>query len=668
VPVPPAGPPGCQFGSSDQPEPGTVCPDGTAPRDRIADRQLRNILGLDEAGEPYPLEAYDIGCDEGSWNAFMRKIWCSGQAMPFALGKWAIGVGTDLMAWALEFQLAEALAPVAGGLSRVYDTSLIGPLGIRELAWTLAMFTAGWHLLRGRGARGASEVATTFLVACVGSIVLANPQGYLEGSIALAQNTSGAVLEAVDDTLQPNGTQPGAEAVRDRLGDIMRRSFVAEPYDLINWGESLSGDCAAARDEILSRGPWASDDEPRDIMRSAGCDEQADFNNDPTDSRSAASLIVMLASIATTVLLVAVALAVFVAQLTLVAMFGGASVCWTLALFPGPGRELLWWWLRRLAWAVMATIGATFILSWLAITITAALNATTDFSIIQRCLVALLIVGFAFRLRAQIGRQVEALSQRFGARVAQTVGQPSTAPAMAAGAAMGVGLSAMARSWAMDAPGGQYAYNRLYARHFTRGYRQQGRGRFLGGIRRTIGRASALDRRATDAGTNALRTVGRGARTAVMAPVLGPQAIARTRARATAASGRARARLDQARATRQQWTRNVRHPIQAVRTTGRPAPQQATPPDAQAPTAPGTAARNRAREARAAWRDQARERAYPLRQQLDAQQEAAGSRKPPGAQADLDARRQADADARRAAQARRRPRPNADPDNPQDPR
>jgi hypothetical protein len=624
-------------------------------------------LGLDEAGEPYPLEAYDIGCDEGSWNSFMRKIWCSGQAMPFALGKWAIGVGTDLMAWALEFQLAEALAPVAGGLSRVYDTSLIGPLGIRQLAWTLAMFVCGWHLLRGRGARAASEVATTFLVACVGSIVLANPQGYLEGSIALAQNTSGAVLEAVDDTLQPNGTEPGAEAVRDRLGDIMRRSFVAEPYDLINWGESLSGECAAARDEILSRGPWGSDDEPRDIMRDHGCDEQADFNHDPSDSRSAASLIVMLASIATTVLLVAVALAVFVAQLTLVAMFGGASVCWTLALFPGPGRELLWWWLRRLAWAVMATIGATFILSWLAITVTTALNATTDFSIIQRCLVALLIVGFAFRLRAQIGRQVEALSQRFGARVAQQLGQPSTAPAMAAGAALGVGLSAMARSWAMDAPGGQYAYNRLYARHFTRGYRQ--RGRFLGGIRRTLGRASALDRRATDAGTNALRTVGRGARAAVMAPVLGPQAIARTRARATTASGRARARLDQARTSRQQWTRNVRHPIQAVRTTdGRPAPRPATPPDAQASPAPGAAARNRTPQARAAWRDQARERAYPLRQQHDAWQEAAESRQPNDPPSRLDAQRQADADARRAARERRRPRPNADPDNPQDPR
>jgi len=575
VPVPAGGPAGCQFGPSGPPAVGTVCPDGTAPRDRVTDRRLRDILGVDDAGEPYPLESYDLGCDEGAWNAFLRKLWCGAQALPFAFGKWAIGLGADLMGWALEFHLAEALTPVAGALSQVYDTSLVGPLGVRDLAWTLAMFVAGWHLLRGRGARGASEIAATFLIACIGSIVLANPQGYLEGSIDLAQNASGAVLEAIDDTLQPAGSASDAEAIRDRLSDILRRSFVAEPYDLLNWGEPLTGACATARDEILARGPWGSEDEPRDVMRSAGCTEQAAFNSDPSDSRAAGSLIVMLAAIATTVLLVAIALVVFVAQLTLVAMFAGASLCWALALFPGPGRQLLWWWLSRLAWAVMATVGATFVLSWLAVTITAALNATTDLSIIQRCLVALLIVGFAFRLRSQVGHNIESLSRRFGDRVAATAGQsPGRGTTMAAGAVAGFGLSAMARSWAMDTPGGQYAYNRLYSRHFTRGYRS--RGRFLGGIRGAIGRANAIDHAVTDAGRNAANTVGRGIRAAVMAPVLGPHAIATGRARATAASTRARTRLDQAQRTRQQWRHNVAHPIDAVRSpTGRPRP---TPP------------------------------------------------------------------------------------------
>jgi hypothetical protein len=557
--VPPVGPPGCEFGLPDPPEPGTVCPDGSAPRDREADRELRNILGLDETGDTPPLESYDIGCDEGSWNAFLRKIWCSAQAMPFAIGKWSIGIGIDLMDWALEFRIARSLAPLAGLLSRVYDTSLIGPLGLRHVAWTCAMFAAGWHLVRARAARGFGEIATTFVIATVGAIVLANPQGYLDGSITLAQNTSGAVLEATADVFQGTGTDQSTDVVRDRLGNILRRSFVGEPYDLINWGEPLTGECAAARDEVLAGGPWGSEDTPRDIMKDHGCDEAAEFNARPTDSRAAASLIVALAAVAATVLLVAIALVVFIAQLTLIAMFAGASLVWTFALFPG-GRDVLWWWIGRLAWAVAATVGATFVLSWLAITVTAALAATSDVSIIQRCLVALLIVAFGFRLRAQVGRSVEGLSQRLGYRVAAATTSRTTqgATTFAAGAASGVGLSSMARSWAYDTPGGQYLYTRLYTRHFTRGYR---RGGSLRGTRRAMGHLQSGVHRAADLGATATR----GARAVAMAPIVGPAAVVATRSRATAASARARQRLRSAQATGGQWVTNATHPIRAVR-------------------------------------------------------------------------------------------------------
>jgi hypothetical protein len=534
-------------------------------------------MGLDEANEPHPLESYDLGCDEGAWNHVLRKMWCIAQALPFAIGKWSIGIGVDLMAWALEFQIATALTPVAGPLSRLYDSSLIGPLGVRHLAWVLALFVAGWHLMRARAAQGASQLAATFLIAAIGTIVLANPQGYLEGSIALAQNSSGAVLEATDDTLRDGDSDaaPGPDEVSDRIGDVLRRSFIAEPYDLLNWGEQLSGDCAAARDEVLEGGPWGSDDEPRDIMRDHGCNEQADFNHDPTDSRAAGSLIVMLASVAATVLLVAIALVVFVAQLTLIACFAGASIVWVLALFPA-FREVLWWWLGRLAWAVAATVAATFVLTWLAITITAALAATADISIIQRCLVVLLIVAFGFRLRSGIGRGVDALIRRISNRLGQATGQPGrlsgAAVGAGAGAVAGFGLSATARSWAFDTPGGQYAYNRLYSRHFTRGYRS--RGGTLAGVRRAVRRAGEVDQKLTGAGRNAARRVGRGVRAIALAPVLGPRAVVAGQTRATAASRRARTRLAQARATRRQWVRNAAHPVDAVRAARQQAAQR----------------------------------------------------------------------------------------------
>lgn len=435
IPVPAGGPTGCQFGPSGNPQPGTMCPDGSAPRDRAADRELRNIFGIEE-GDAHPLTAYDIGCDEGAWNAFLRKMWCAAQAFPFSIGKWFIGIGTELLAWALEFRVAETLTPVAALLSRVYDTSLIGPLNLDELAWTLALFVGGWNIMKARFAEGAHDIFLTFLIAIFGGFVLANPQGYLEGTVTLAQNSSGAVLEAVDGALSSSPAQDST-AVRQRLGGVLRRSFVGEPYDLINWGAPLTGECAAARDEILAGGPWGDDDRPREIMRARGCEAAADYNANPTDERAAASLTVAVASVMVTVLMVMMALAVFVAQITLVALFSGASLVWTIALFPG-NRAVLWWWLSRLVWAVLVTFASMFLLSWSAITVTAVLDATTELSIVQRCLIAIVIVGVAYRFRSSLDTAIDGASKGLAQKMRRSAAPISTTPT---GAGFMVGTS-----------------------------------------------------------------------------------------------------------------------------------------------------------------------------------------------------------------------------------
>ena len=425
IPVPAGGPTGCQFGPSGNPQPGTTCPDGSAPRDRQADRELRNIFGIEE-GDQHPLTAYDIGCDEGSWNAFLRKMWCAAQAFPFSIGKWFIGIGIELLAWALEFRIADTLTPVAAMLSRVYNTSLVGPLNIDELAWTVALFVGGWNLMKARFAEGARDIFLTFIIAIFGGFVLANPEGYLEGSITLAQNSSGAVLEAVDGAMSSSPAQDST-AVRERLGGVLRRSFVGEPYDLINWGAPLTGECAAARDEILAGGPWGDDDQPREIMRARGCETAADYNANPTDERAAASLTVAVASVMITVLMVMMALAVFVAQITLVALFSGASVVWALALFPG-NRAVLWWWISKLIWAVLVTFASMFLLSWATITVTAVLDATTDLSIVQRCLIAIVIVGVAYKFRSSIDTAIDGTAKGFAQKMRRSSAPISQTP------------------------------------------------------------------------------------------------------------------------------------------------------------------------------------------------------------------------------------------------
>jgi hypothetical protein len=554
--VPTPIPAGCEGSPlSGPPVAGTTCPDGTvipapdgasssteAPRDTTADDRLAEMFALG-AEEEHPLSAYDIGCDEGSWNAFLRKMWCGAQALPFALGKWFIGVGTQLMDWALDFRVADSLSPMAGLLSRVYNTSLIGPLQIRDLAWTVALFVGGWHLLRGRFADGAREVATTFIIAIIGAIVLANPQGYLEGSVALAQNTSGAVLESVDGALNNGPQAQDADAVRERLGMVLRRSFVAEPYDLIDWGESLTGECAAARNEILDDGPWGGDDRPREIMREHGCDPQAEFNARPSDNRAVSSLTVAGASGLVAILMVVLALGVFAAQITLVVLFSGASLAWAIALFPG-GRSVLWWWISRLVWAVLITFTSIFLLSWIAITITVVLDNTTDISIVQRCLIAIMIVAVAFKFRHSVDKAIDGASSRLAGMMNKATGPTGAKPAAGAPAAGGGfrPLSWSPTQTAVTAAGAGLAGASTAARV----------------TRTNAERARTVGGGAVKVGSSAVS----GARAVALAPVRIPQAA---KTKATQRALDVRATLDKARGTRAQWARNARHPLAAMR-------------------------------------------------------------------------------------------------------
>jgi hypothetical protein len=540
VPVEPLAPAGCPFGPQQAPEVGTQCPDGSTPRDPNADRALRNIFGVED-GDTHSLRAYDIGCDEGSWNAFLRKMWCGAQSLPFSLGKWFIGIGTDVLAWALEFRVADVLTPVAGLLSRVYNASLVGPLNITMLAWTLALFVGGWHLMRSRWADGFREIFATFLIAILGGMLLANPQGYLEGSVALAQNSSGAVLEAVDGAISSQPAQD-ADAVRRRLGGVLRRSFVAEPYDLINWGEPLSGQCATARDQILEGGPWGSEDRPREIMREAGCERAAEFNADPSDERAAAALTVSIASILITVLMMLMALAVFAAQVTLVALFSVASLIWALALFPG-NRGVMWWWISRLLWSVLVTFASMFLLSWTSITVTALLDATSDLSIVQRCLIVIVIVGVAYRFRSAVDRGVDAAAAGLARSMSGVTssGGGGGAGAFAAGAAAGAIAGPLS----------------VRPRQLSSATLAAGTGA-AAGARRGVNVANTT--RAIGAQA-AQRTRAAGATTAAV--VAAPLAIGRGRARATPRSTQVRNRLDQARES----ARHARHPIATARAT-----------------------------------------------------------------------------------------------------
>ncbi|HEY3143886.1 MAG TPA: hypothetical protein VGJ86_22305 [Acidimicrobiales bacterium] len=495
------------------------------------------------------MSAYDIGCDEGTWNAFLRKMWCGAQALPYSFGKWMIGLTVALLDWMLAFQVAESLSPLAAALSNVYQTRLLGGLDVADLAWTLALFVGGWHLLRAKFSDGVREIATTFIIAVLGGIVLANPQGYLEGSITLARNASGTVLEAVDGALND---QPASDAtaIRGQLAINLKQTFVAESYDLLNWNGPLTGECAVARDEILAGGPWGGDDRPREIMREHGCEAQAAFNEKPTDTRAFGSLAIGAVSGLVSALLIVLSVAVFVAQVTLIALFSGASVAWIVALFPG-GRGILWWWLSRLVWAVLITFTSVFLLSWLAITLTVVLNATADVNLLQRSLIALVVVAAAFKFRSSVDRAIDGASARIAATMNSLTGPRGAAKPAAASATSGGGFQPMSWSPTQTALTAAAAGASIAGTAITVARTSAQRGRTVG---------SGAVRGGRRAGASALK----GSKAIARAPVTIPQRIGQSRARTTQRAVDVRSRLDSARG-RGQWARSARHPVAVAR-------------------------------------------------------------------------------------------------------
>jgi hypothetical protein len=401
-------PAGCYRGPQEEPEPGTICANGEPARSMAADDALAEWLHLDDNFE-HPLTAYDIGCDEGDATAFMRRMWCGFQALPFAMTKWLVGIGTNLMEWALAFEVAELLTPLAEVLSDAYRVAFIEPLDLRHLAWMVTVFVFGISLLQGRTSAGIREIVTTAMIAIFGAMVIADPGGYLEGTRDTAQGLSGVVLEATDGAY--SGEPSDGEEVRGRLTSLFERTFVAEPYDLINWGEPLTGACADTRNEILVQGPWGSSDTPREMMRDAGCEAAADYNANPSDNRALAAALNMLAVALAMLFLIVLALAVFVAQITLVLLFSATSFIWIVALFP-MARSVLWTWLSHLLHALLVTVAGVFLLSWMSIVGTTVLGNTTDMPIVQRSLIIVILAYVVYKALSGLGSALDGARQR----------------------------------------------------------------------------------------------------------------------------------------------------------------------------------------------------------------------------------------------------------------
>ena len=439
------------------PSPAPTPPAPTPPADDDEDddgptsrEDADNLVGFEQYGD-YPLSHYEIGCDEGAWNHVNRKAWCAGQAWPFEGAKMMVGFANSVITWSLNFELADRFDEQIGRLATAYDQRIVGGLQLEHVMWLLACWWVAWLLLRQRTAEAMGELAMSGLAAAFGALLIANPAGYMGGAIDTIKEMNNTVLQAT------SGSDDGDMAAV--VGAQLESSFVAAPYDIINWGRPLEGACADTRNAILELGAFGNNDTPRDMMEDAGCQREADFNHDPGMDRAAASIMLAGGSVFLTILMAVLAIVLMAAQFVLLPIWASVPIVMTLAIFRGTRSFAFSWagWNATIFLISMAVVGT---LAFVATSTTWVLQETSGISILQRMVLVdvMVIVGFILRKRLMKG------ATRAGRNLASklneiTPGRRSAdlMPMGAGGDFTGNNMRDRLRSAASDVPGGDRA-------------------------------------------------------------------------------------------------------------------------------------------------------------------------------------------------------------------
>jgi hypothetical protein len=244
------------------------------------------------------------------------------------------------------------LTDAATAVADLLDGRVLGPMRLSHLGLVVSALYMGWQFLRGRLGAGAGEFALTLIV--YAALVAISTGSGFGGAVTGAMRTAGGISSEIV-TLAADTDRSGD--VSDRVGGALMAGFVRDPYDTINWGRLLEGTpCEAARNEALVSGPHGFSDMPRWMMKAAGCEAEADFNDHATVGRLVGALLYLVVAVAALILLLVTAFTLVVAKGMALFLIALLPIALYAGLYPGAGRSLLWHWVAALVRVVALVI------------------------------------------------------------------------------------------------------------------------------------------------------------------------------------------------------------------------------------------------------------------------------------------------------------------------
>ncbi|KFU78472.1 hypothetical protein SAMN04489729_6856 [Amycolatopsis lurida] len=300
VPLPPNEPRPCQpyplclvvpDPRAPQPNPPNLDhPDPDAPTLPLQDdpghaAHLKGMFTIDD-GYGRDLRNYDLFANLPSLISNpMPTIWLWLANMGFAVGKYALGFSVWFTEWSMTAGVVDWIKAPAQDLEKVWQTTIIGGLKLRELALLIATGYLGLLFMRGLTTRAWRETVSTIAINVLAIAVITHPVDFLvgDGGVLSLSRDLGADVSAVIMGKQPGGTGNPAAPIGQALID----NLLIAPWETLNYGAPVSGKqgtgaCQYSIKQILDQGPWSGKDSTP-ARELAGCPSEYGKYNEVAD-------------------------------------------------------------------------------------------------------------------------------------------------------------------------------------------------------------------------------------------------------------------------------------------------------------------------------------------------------------------------------------------------
>ena len=391
------------------------------------------------------LDHYDLGYDSGAWNNIPRKFWGLLTQLAWTFVLWLVQIALWMLSWGLTFGFASFLTDPANSVAHSWQDIVGSQLGLTVFVLTITAAWAGIRLMRGQSQRGLAEFATSLLVLGVTASVLATPGTTLlgpDGLMGQAKNVSLAFAGAAFDPA--HGADTGMDS-KDLIANMSKgvvSAFVVRPHQILDWGSTLDRPgkekCLAAYTKLIEKGPWGSQDNPRDRMNDAGCTSEADFNHDPGPDRMVGAVLVAIAALFVMVLMILIAVGLAAAQVGLAFLAIVAPLALLAGLLPGSARQPLWAWFVGVLKALTAVMASIMFLGVFLLLVNASLASSEGKPLLARLAVLDILVLFGIGLRKRLVAAAQSVASGITSKVASSsAGGPPIGGFWGTGAAIG---------------------------------------------------------------------------------------------------------------------------------------------------------------------------------------------------------------------------------------